>query len=793
MATTDTDTNAQAEALKPPEKTKRLPLPGEQIPLTDAERATLYSELSQYYTECAWPETEVQQRAKDWKEYNCATPVATRLSPIMTFDGKGHSANIRLPLVRSMVDAWKAQVSESVFAERPFYACEPGLDPSDAERADEVEGYYDNAIEHLMRYPRIVDELDTRVGIEGTGIIHLPMVREEKFTLERAMPDDDGVLQQGGQWKVAYHGVKPEVVQIDRFRLYPQDARSIEDAYAVFHETWITRDALDALRKQKKAVITDEQWKAMTDGDDGDRVAEETASPSSGATVSHKHRFRVVYAWMPYKTKAMDRAMPFVFAFLVNHNVCYSATPSNTGHVRPFVSFRALDTGKPFLGLPIPRVIEHCLEVTNTRMNQMINHTTAKHYLAQSPFFTPANDFDLNQPWLGRPVPVSELGGIKYIDIGADFDAIPQIQFFLELIERFTGINSNALGVPMPNNKTATEVNSMNTQGSKIFRLQIEMLNMSHVEVAETIATQMYLNGPNEISYLVPVSQSEQQRMLAEAQDAAMAEMTATAEEEAAMSPMPPVPEMDPMQTGMAMMGQGMNVPPPPPDPALGDSGAMGGLPEEPPMPDVPPPPRWKVKTILAQAFAPGLKFSVRGSGAHLNRAEEVQEAIMLRETLIEDPLVLVDGVHLWELDNRLMTALRIPNPEAFIGEKPEPGVSVPQLMAQAMPPQPVEPEPVPPPVDNTPKVSIAMAFSDLPADAQGGLLELIGLPAEGAYAGETAPPDPMALEQMKLDAKVAVAKAAPKPNGNGAAPDSSPVGDGPEMEPMGEPMMEGF
>lgn len=697
---------AEREALEPA-KSAAAPLPGQQVELDEAERARLYTELSEYWAECAWPPDEVTRRKRDWDEYNCAKAPEPKHFPITTYDGEPHSADIRLPVLRAFADAWCAQVSETVFAERPFLAVEPAHADPNPQRCEDAESYLDYFYETVARYPRIANEWHLRCAIEGTGILHVPYVTERKRHLQRLNDPITGEILRPSVLETVYDGPKPEVVPLDRFRLYPSDSPSIADAYAVFHETSITRRELKDLRDEGKAVITDDQWRAMGEGDDRPNIPE---TDGKGGKGEYSHTFRVVYAWMPYKVGKED-SVTHVFAFLPDHaGVVYSVTPSNTGDVIPFVAAKARLTGQAFVGQPLPRILDHVLSVINTNMDQAVDHATLRALLLSSPVVSPAAKFDPYEPWLGAPVVMQDPNGFKFLDIGPNAENLQLVTLFLELAKEFTGINSTQLNAPMPSGKTATEIITINTQGSKLYRQQIELLNICHVEAAEIIAWQMYLNGPETIEYPVPLTLAER----AEA----------------------------PMMAPMGVEG-------------------MDGMP---PMPE---PPKWKIKTARAEDFAPGLRFAVRGSGAHLNRAEEVNEALMLRQTFLEDPLAMADAGRLWELDRNILTAMRVPDPEVFIGPRPEDVVSVPMLVAQSMPPPPEEPEPM----EEGPKISVSVAFSDLPADAQGALLEGLGLPGMGAYQGESAAPTPderMQTEAMRLEAK------------QRAVPNGSAVGDGP-------------
>jgi hypothetical protein len=693
----DTDTQTGLTPL-PPVKSKSNPLPGEQITLTDAERASKFKELEDLYAEAAWPEAEVKLRKADWREYNCSDLPSARRWPIQTWDGAGHSSNIKFPLLRRYTDAWVAQVSESTFAERPLIAVAPEVGDEDPERAKRVEQRLDSVYETILKYPRVADKWARRTAIEGVGILHLPYRKREKFLLKRA---EAGTGVQDGTFSTIYDAPKPEVVPLDRFRLYPNNAETIDDAWGVFYSYRLSLSDLEKGRKPgkdsdgnrtaPKYIISDEEWDVIKRGDaDEEVVAEERTTETTNHT-----RINAVDVYCRYAYIKGETALPVVMTFLPDYKALIRATPSSTGDIRPFVAMRCRETGNGFIGLPMNRVIEQCATGINVLWNQSVNHTTLRHLLTISPFFNPGLGVDINKPWLGRPVACNDPNGIKFLDIGPGQDVLPQVQFLLDQLEASVGVNANALGVQLPNSRTATEINTMSTQGARIFREQIELMNCAHVEAAEIISWQYYLNGPSEVQYLAKPTKQE------------------------AMQNMPPVAPQSPQDA----MGAEM-------DPM----GGMGEMPPEMGMEQqAPQPPEYITRSIKAEDFAPGLTYAVRGSGAHMNRASEVQEALETRLAFIEDPLVMADAGRLWELDSKVLTAQRHPDPEGVLGAKPDAGTSVMQLMAQAAPPMPAPPEPVVEPE----KAKVSTSFADLAPDAAAVYLEQeLGLPGDMTAQG---------------------------------------------------------
>lgn len=723
----DTDTTQTGLNPLPAVKSKSNPLPGEQITLTDAERASKLSELEDLYAEAAWPEAEVKLRKADWNEYNCTERPSARRWPIQTFDGAGHSANIKFPLLRRYVDAWVAQVSESTFAERPLIAVAPEVGDEDPERAKRVEQRLDSVYETILKYPRIADKWVRRTALEGVGILHIPYRKREKFLLQRA---EAGSGVQDGTFSTVYDAPKPEVVPLDRIRLYPNNAETIDDAWGVFYSYRLSLADLEKGRKPgkdsdgnktaPKYVISDEQWAVIKKGDS----AEEVVAEEKTSNVTNHTRVNAVDCYCRYEYVQGQGALPVIMTFLPDHEALIRVTPSSTGDIRPFVAMRCRETGTGFVGLPINRVIEQCVTGINVAWNQMTNHTTLRHLLLMTPFFTPGVGFDPYKPWLGRPAACGDVNGMKFIDIGPGQDMLPQVQFLLEQLEASIGVNANALGVQLPNSRTATEVNTMATQGARLFREQIELINHAHVEAAELISWQYYLNGPSTVDYLAKPTKQEAAEAMAQN-----------------MPPMAPESPMDAMGGMVDPMGAQppMDAPMPAPQPE---------------------PPEHVTRTVRAEDFAPGLTYAVRGSGAHMNRASEVQEALETRMAFLEDPLVMADAGRLWELDSKVLTAQRHPDPEGVLGPKPDAGTSVMQLLAAAAPPVPQEPEPVQMP--EKPKVSTS--FADLAPDAAGAYLEQeLGLPGDMARAAYK---DNLLAEQKAFDAAT---RPAPAPtNGSG-------------------------
>lgn len=701
-----TDTKQTGLDPLPPENSRSNPLPGEQITLTDDERTRKYTELSTLWGEAAWPDADVAQRKRDWAEYNCTERPSARKWPLMTADGQAHSANIKFPLLRRYVDAWTAQVTESVFAERPLIAVHPSVEDGDPERSERVEQRFDNVYESLLKYPRMADKWIRRTAVEGTGVLHIPYRKRERFLLQRA---ESGTGVQEGEFSTIYDAPKPEVIPLDRFRLYPNNVETIDDAWGVFYQYKLPLSELEKGRKPSKGndgetipakyILTDEQWALVCKGTEG---AETTVAEEKAPDVKLHTRVDAVDVYCRYEYVKGQPPLPVVFTFLPDFNgVLIRATPCSTGDVRPFVVMRSRECGNGILGLSMNRVIDQIVESINVQWNQMDNQVRLRHLLANTPFYSPGLGADLNKPFLGAPVACLDPAGIRWLDVGADMEAMPRIEFLLNQLEASIGVNANALGVQLPSQRTATEINSLVTQGSRIFREQIELMNCAHVEAAELICWQYYLNGPAETQYLAKPNKQE------------LASTT--------VGPDQNMPQGQPMDLSGGMpMEQG-------PSGVPGDMGAMGAQPS-------PPPPQWITRSLRAEDFAPGLVFTVRGSGAHMNRAQEVQEALQTREAFMQDPLVLAEASRLWTLDSNVLTAQRHPDPEAVLGPKQDEGVSVMQLMAQSAPPQPEPPQP--PPADTGPKMSISVAYADLPPDAQAALLEGLGLPGDDAAEG---------------------------------------------------------
>lgn len=620
-----------------PEALPSLPLPGEHISLSPLAKKRLAERLASLHKKAKEARAAADEPLSgDWSE-RMAEKRSKALPSITDADGNPHGAYYPLPILNAVVDTWVGQVTQAIWAD-PLAEISPGVGDSDPERAirfqDFLEDWNDRRIYLRDTLKRAVE----RVAMEGVGVVYIPYRRITERELTRTDPET-GTRQLVD--RMTLEGPVPEVVARERVYLWPSDAKSLQEAWALFYEYRLPIERVKARKKSGFYKAAADEWKRVlatpgenaTEMEESDRPIEDTGTEAVEVSM--------VDVYCPYGFTGGEE--PCVFTLC--GDVLLRGTLSLTGSWKPFEDGWALLHGDNWCGVSLPSLCYDIAKLVNIAISQDLDDATINHLLKQTVFVSEQSGMDPNEPWLGvahlvRGNPRDVLG---WAQIPTTLDTREKVELFFSLIEKVTGVSTNFMGSLAPVQKTAKEVDVTSTAANVRFQESIYSLESWIKRILEGMRRQWYTNAPDEgFTWQGEPDDDEKARML----------FDATMQEQARY-------QQD-VQTA-AMMGVDPSVVPPP-------------------NPQVP---ETISRTIRPEDFAPGLDIEPQGGKSNVSRDQQVQEAMMLQQMLSESPFVQADAARLYELTMRVLQALKVKNPQRIIGPKPDAGTPVPQLMAQ--------------------------------------------------------------------------------------------------------------
>jgi hypothetical protein len=588
-----------------------IPEPGQWLPLKSGELDTMFNDAKQAYDAAKSAYATRDAWLPKWRHnYDCKKRPSLSKFPLTDADGNGRSLRIHIPVVRTVVNGYVAQVTDAVFGNEDLWYADPENE-EDEERSRRAMQYQNLWARKLSKFSTVYDELMRRTAVDGTAFLYIPWRKEKRYC--PANPLD---MQSRGSDSIIYDGPKPEVVPCDKLRIWPTVTTDPQDDIVthIFHERGLSRSELMKGIKSGRYRLPKGTDPAVLDSD------------SSGANGIKPSRYNAVDTYMDVSVGGQE--IGIVLTWLVDYDLMVGAVSSPTGTWRPFIGFTPDPDMDGIRGVGIPQKIDGIERAITQLAQQGLDIGTMAALLASTPFVSVGSDLPTGKPFLGAPVLVNQ-GGVTFAPPPSAAEHGSLLQLFWDMVQKSTGVNANFMGQVDDARPTATEVNTVTNLANSLFKLHISRMDNSLELAGDMIARLFYLYLPETVRYMTGANEAEQ---------AALKEQYA-----------PMMEDWDEEKQKAVLLSQ-MGQPTP--------------IPEQPTVPT-------NVSRETGYAdFAPGLTWRVNGSTSNLNKDQQKMTAQMKLQAMMECPFATPSG--LWQAWSDYLTAMDERNIARLIGEQPD-------------------------------------------------------------------------------------------------------------------------
>ncbi len=427
-------------------------------PLDEDAEKKLVDKLAREYESFKSSVTELHSRIdKNHKLYE-AKP-----GPAKKFPWPGAS-NFSVPLIQSTVDSLHARYMKAVFGVDPIWLARPKA-PQAVGAAKKAQWYLDYWADEM--------EIDVKLDIvvhgmliEGNGIAKVDWMRDI-----REMPVD-ATFQVPGmpiQAVTEYEGPELTAVPLKDFILIPADSPTIEAAVYVGHRVFRTREQIERARDDGHYFNVQKLFDAAKNGDpDTTKIPHPSgliSSHSNSLEDTETQQFELIELYGKYDYGG--GAIPTIFTFSPLHKILLRIGPHPYEYGRaPYINFCVYPRANQFFGKSIPEVLESIQEELTAFHNMRSDALTRK---IAPPFLKrKGSGWDPEkQKWApGAVIEVTdpaEIVEMQMSDIPGS--VFTHEQDLLAFSERVTGTSDYFMGRSPSQNRTATEVNRVTSEG----------------------------------------------------------------------------------------------------------------------------------------------------------------------------------------------------------------------------------------------------------------------------------------------------------------------------------------
>lgn len=373
------------------------------------------------------------------------------------------AANFNVPLIMSTVDSIHARITKAVFDVDPLWLTNARTS-SAHDTAHVAEKYLDYWADE-MGLPIVLDGLIMNMLIEGTGVLKLDWLRK---TAQIPQQIDPNTGQSMGGEVIEYDGPGAYHVPLTDFILIPADSPTIDDAVYVGHRVFLNHQQMLA-RQDQGFYFNVDRLLAKTQGDS---VHNRTALPFNLVTVNHSsskyeetNQYEIVEVYGPYDFG--DGPVPALMTFSPAHGVLLRLEPYPYQYGRPpYIDFNVYPRANFFWGRSLPEMLESAQEELTALHNMRADAIAIR--------IAPPIMRRHGEPWDPEETPWQPAQVIDFTDPAAIFQMqlgdVPSSLFAheqdtLAFVERVTGMSDYFMGRSPAQNRTATEVNRVTSEG----------------------------------------------------------------------------------------------------------------------------------------------------------------------------------------------------------------------------------------------------------------------------------------------------------------------------------------
>jgi len=374
------------------------------------------------------------------------------------------AANFNVPLIMATVDSIHARITKAVFDVDPLWLTHART-ASAHDTAHVAEKYLDYWADE-MGLPSVLDMMILNMLIEGTGVVKLDWLRKTAQIPEKVDPTTGQSM--GGE-VIEYDGPGAYHVPLTDFIMIPADSPTIDDAVYVGHRVFLTHQQL-INREQQGFYFNVDRLLAKSQGDG---TLDKTALPfslvnvsrSSSAQYEETNQYEVVEMYGPYDFG--DGPVPALMTFSPDHEILLRIEPYPYQYGRPpYIDFKVYPRANFFWGRSVPEMLESAQEELTALHNMRADAIAIR--IAPPIIRRTGEAWDPEeQPWSpGQVIDVTDpsaLFQMQLMDVPSSLFAHEQDT--LAFVERVTGMSDYFMGRSPTQNRTATEVNRVTSEG----------------------------------------------------------------------------------------------------------------------------------------------------------------------------------------------------------------------------------------------------------------------------------------------------------------------------------------
>ena len=438
-----------------PEEMAGLELPP---PIPMAEQEKLVDKLKHEYTTFKAAIAPLHEKIERWHELYESSSSKRKMFPWPD------AANFNVPLIMATVDSIHARIIKAVFDVDPLWLGFARHFGSH-EQAKKAEKYLDYWADE-MNISTVLDMLSHNMLIEGTGVLKVDWARKSR-QIPGVMHPETG---QPGQPEevVEYEGPNGYHVPLKDFILIPADSPTMEDAVYTGHRVWLTHEQLVDRGHQNFYFNVDlllERQGDSTAAKVPQTLSSIVAGKTSDAKYEETNQYEIVEMFGPYDFG--DGPVPSLMTFSPEHGILLRLEPYPYQYGRPpYIDFCVYPRPNFFWGRSVPEVLESAQEEITAMHNMradalairiappIIRRSGAQWDPEETPW-QPAQIIDAADP--------SEIFQLQLADVPSSLFAHEQDT--LAFVERVTGMSDYFMGRSPTQNRTATEVNRVTSEG----------------------------------------------------------------------------------------------------------------------------------------------------------------------------------------------------------------------------------------------------------------------------------------------------------------------------------------
>lgn len=578
------------------------------IDLDADKRTALGKQIKDRIDDARRSMTELFDKMEEWRRF-----YENELPP-KNFPWEGCS-NINVPCTTWCVDTWHPHISSTILGVEPYTLIKP-MESQDREKAPWYEAFLFNIESKVMNLPKELDMSFLDAVLNGTSIGKLTWVDDYRTVkrLQQVPNQFTGEIETVPVpvKETKYRGPKHDMVNLKNFVIWPLTTPDVASADLVGDRYRLTKDQVK--RKIAQGEFDGEWAQSILDRPENELAPDEASQliddelQAQGIDRVDHDEFWFWEITTGYDIDGDGLQEDCVFVIESQTGTIVRATEFPYWHGRRYyISYRPYPRAGKFFGRSQPEIVSQVQKELNAVHNQRVDAVTQ----AMTKIFKYRRNSSLEPDMIvaspGAAIAVDSMDDLEEFRVSPDVPGIEIEMQMLDWVERISKITDLKLGVMNDTRKTATEVGMTSSEGGISFTATIDRMQAAMNELGEQVIGLCYqFMTDEEIAQIVGVKE---------------------------------VPLNIPPQQIAAMQ--------------------MAGL---------PPPPPQMIPRLTREDLAKKFDFIPHGNTGTANKVQQRQEALMLYQTLAQNPLIMNDPKRIYRLVKDVLVSFGRNDVEAYLG-----------------------------------------------------------------------------------------------------------------------------